>query len=100
MSMAVQGRGHHLIDADRGFASGGLSARLVGHLPSAFYHRLIDRIEQGFTHGSIDALLPDGSRRVLQGREPGPQARLTVHKWQALARLALAGSVGWFRGSP
>ena len=98
MAMAVQGRGQHLVAADRGFASGGVAARLAGRLPAAFYHRLIDRIAANFTHGSIDALLPDGTRRTVTGREPGPAAQLVVHQWQALARLALAGSVGWFRG--
>lgn len=62
------------------------------------FHRLLDRIDRGLEEGAIDALLPDGTRRLLGGRREGPVARITLHRWRALWRLATAGSIGWYEG--
>jgi cyclopropane-fatty-acyl-phospholipid synthase len=47
--------------------------------------------------GSIDARLPDGTRRVLGGRAPGFDAQVSLNDWRALLRLATGGSVGWYQ---
>ncbi|WP_425231146.1 class I SAM-dependent methyltransferase [Sphingomonas sp.] len=69
-------------------------AGLVGYP----FHRILDRIDAGLEQGGIDATLPDGTRRLLGGRAPGPLPIVAIHRWRALARLATAGSIGWFRG--
>ncbi|MEE9433531.1 MAG: cyclopropane-fatty-acyl-phospholipid synthase family protein [Sphingorhabdus sp.] len=60
------------------------------------FRRLLDRIDSGIAAGSIDGRLPDGSPRMLGGRQPGPVAIVHLKSWRALLRLARAGSVGWY----
>jgi cyclopropane-fatty-acyl-phospholipid synthase len=61
------------------------------------FHRALDRIDTGLESGAIEAMLPDGSFRVLGGRNPGPVAQVDLNKWAALVRLARSGSAGWYR---
>src|SRR3546814_17449901 len=87
-------RGRHLLTADRRFSTGGgLVSRIVGRGAA----RLLDRIDSGLEQGSIRLRLPDGSERTLGGRKPGPDATVALNRWRALVRLAVSGSVGWFR---
>src|SRR3546814_19655957 len=87
-------RGRHLLTADRRFSTGGgLVSRIVGRGAA----RLLDRIDSGLEQGSIRLRLPDGSERTLGGRKPGPAAPVAPNSWRALVRLAVSGSVGWFR---
>lgn len=87
-------RGRHLVTADRSFAvGGGLVARLLA--PGA--RRALDRIDRGLAAGAIDVTLPDCSRRLLGGRAAGPIAIVDLRSWRALVRLAVSGSVGWYR---
>jgi cyclopropane-fatty-acyl-phospholipid synthase len=87
-------RGRHLVGADRGFATGGgLAARLF----AGGFRRLLYRIDAALLEGGIDATLPDGSRRLLGGRAPGPLPAVRLHSWRALVRLAASGSVGWYK---
>lgn len=77
----------------------GAGARLRGALATALaplLHRLLDRIDAGLAEGAIDATLPDGARRRLGGRAPGPEAVVELSSWRALWRLATGGSVGWY----
>jgi cyclopropane-fatty-acyl-phospholipid synthase len=92
--MNHQPRGAHLVSADRGFATGGgVVARLMG----GSFRRVIDRVDAGLRVGAIDATLPDGSKRFLGGRAPGPVPVVHLHRWRALARLITSGSVGWYK---
>ncbi len=68
------------------------AARMVAPL----FHRLLDRIDAGLAEGAIDAHLPDGTRRMVGGRAPGPVPIVHLHHWRALVRLATGGSVGWY----
>lgn len=87
-------RGRHLIAADRGFATGGGTlARLFG----GSFNRILDRIDAGLAEGGIDATLPDGSRRLLGMRAPGPVPVVHLHSWRAIVRLVSSGSVGWYK---
>ncbi|MBZ9648588.1 cyclopropane-fatty-acyl-phospholipid synthase family protein [Sphingobium sp. 3R8] len=61
------------------------------------FHRLLDRIDQGLEEGGLEASLPDGTRRLLGGRAPGPQCEVDLRSWRALMRLAVGGSAGWYR---
>lgn len=90
-------RGKELLRADRAYRSGGLTARLIALAPAAMFHRMLDRIDSGLDHGTIEGHLPDGSVRLLGGRGKGPVAVVHIHHWASLVRLALSGSVGWYR---
>ncbi|WP_432770462.1 MAG: class I SAM-dependent methyltransferase [Sphingopyxis sp.] len=90
-------RGKSLLRADRAYRSGGLVARLLALAPASLFHRLLDRIDAGLAEGTIEGHLPDGSVRLLGGRGAGPVAVVHLANWAALARLALSGSVGWYR---
>lgn len=87
-------------EAGRQFARAG-RARAIGSgwLAAIFargFRHVLDRIDQGLVTGSIEVRVPDGSRRVLGGRAPGPAADVDLRSWTALARLARSGSVGWY----
>ncbi len=58
---------------------------------------LVDRIDAGVLHGTIDATLPDGTTRRLGGRGEGFHAEVTLRDWRGLLRLATGGSVGWYQ---
>jgi cyclopropane-fatty-acyl-phospholipid synthase len=90
-------RGLHLVQADRGFATGG---GLLSRLFAGGFARLLDRIDAGLAHGRIEATLPDGHVRTLGGRGEGPTAVVRLHDWRALVRLAASGSVGWYKAWP
>jgi len=94
MNAPTPNRGRHLVEADRGFATGdGPIARLIAPL----FARVLDRVDAGLECGAIDVTLPDGSMRRLGGRRDGPQVFVALANWRPLARLALSGSVGWYR---
>ena len=96
--MTEQPRGRHLVSADRGFATGGgLLARAAARVVGGGFNRLLDRIDAALTEGGIEATLPDGSRRMLGGRAPGPVPIVRLHSWRALVRLMSSGSVGWYK---
>lgn len=75
-------------------APGGHWARRVAPV----FHRILDRIDAGLEEGAIDAMLPDGTRRLLGGRREGPLAIVAVVRWRALRRLVTGGSIGWYEG--
>jgi cyclopropane-fatty-acyl-phospholipid synthase len=92
--MNQQPRGRHLVAADRRFATGG---GLLAQLLSGSFSRILGRIDRGLEQGAIEAMLPDGSKRILGGRRPGPRPVVHLHSWRALARLVSSGSVGWYK---
>ncbi len=61
-------RGRELLRADRAYRTGGGMARLIGLAPASLFHRMLDRIDAGLAHGTIESHLPDGSVRLLGGR--------------------------------
>ncbi|HEX7743467.1 MAG TPA: cyclopropane-fatty-acyl-phospholipid synthase family protein [Sphingobium sp.] len=71
----------------------GWMSRLIG--PQ--FHRLLDRIDSRLERGTLEAMLPDGSLRVLGGRAPGPECEVRLVRWRALLRLMAGGSSGWYR---
>jgi cyclopropane-fatty-acyl-phospholipid synthase len=90
----MSARGAHLVHGDRGFTTGGgLFARIIA--PSV--RGVLDRIDRHLEHGGIDATVPDGTRRRLGFRNSGPAARIEINSWMALVRLAVSGSVGWYK---
>ncbi|GAA4039319.1 SAM-dependent methyltransferase [Parerythrobacter jejuensis] len=71
----------------------GLLARLL----APGFSKVLDRIDAGLERGSILGHLPDGSTRLLGGRQPGFEAEVRVTSWHALLRLATHGSIGWYQ---
>ena len=94
MTRNMRSRGEHLLAAGRRFSTGGgLFSRLAG----LGARRILDRIDAGLEKGAIDVTFPDGACRRLGGHGDGPQAVVRLNSWRALVRLAVSGSVGWFR---
>lgn len=87
-------RGHHLVHADRRFATG---AGLVGRLAGPSFARIVDQLDQRLLIGGIEATLPNGSRRRVGFHADGPVAVVDIKSWLALVRLATSGSVGWYK---
>ncbi|MXO58688.1 methyltransferase domain-containing protein [Altererythrobacter salegens] len=87
-------RGGALLQGGRrfGIAPGFVARRLAGGFQS-----LLDRIDEGLVEGSILMRLPDGSVRMLGGREPGFAGEVTIHDWRALIRFAVGGSAGFYQ---
>lgn len=73
------------------------ASRFAG-LTAPVFHRILDRVDAGLVEGAIEATLPDGTYRLLGGRQDGPVAIVAVHRWRALWRLVSAGSIGWYEG--
>jgi cyclopropane-fatty-acyl-phospholipid synthase len=61
------------------------------------FHGVVDRIDAGIIFGRVEAMLPDGSFRIVGGEKPGPVAKIVLHRWRALIRLVRSGSVGWYQ---
>lgn len=76
----------------------GIGPQWLAHAFSGGINRILDRIDGGLVHGSIETTLPDGSVRLLGARGEGLRADLTIHNWRALLRLATSGSVGAYQG--
>ena len=87
-------RGHHLVHADRGFATGD---GLLGRFAVPLFRRLLDQIDARLAIGGIEGTLPDGSPRNLGFHAPGPVAVVRMHDWRFLMRVASAGSVGLYK---
>jgi cyclopropane-fatty-acyl-phospholipid synthase len=87
-------RGSHLVRADRGFATG---AGVFGRITAPAFARVLDRLDERLEMGGIEATLPDGSRRRIGFRGDGPVARVRLHNWMPLVRVATSGSVGWYK---
>jgi cyclopropane-fatty-acyl-phospholipid synthase len=65
--------------------------RISSSIVEALLRRLLSRLDCG--HVVIDT--PDGARLTFSGAGPGPEARLTVHTWRCLRRLAFGWDIGF-----
>jgi cyclopropane-fatty-acyl-phospholipid synthase len=81
-------RGYHILGQRQGWAA---------RIASRFFHRILDRIDAGIEAGVLEAVLPDGTFRVLGGRGEGPRVHVNLNDWRALIRLGQSGSVGWYQ---
>ncbi|MGL5840021.1 MAG: class I SAM-dependent methyltransferase [Sphingorhabdus sp.] len=99
MNAPEMNRGRHLTRKTALPGSGGgLFHVFRTRLRNSFYHRIIDRIDQGLEAGTIEGVLPDGSIRILGARGAGPVAEVRLNNWRALSRLVRGGSIGWYEG--
>ena len=75
----------------------GVGPRWLGLLLSGPIHRLLDLVDARLERGALEAVLPDGTARLLGGRAPGFSAEIDLYEWRAFLRLITAGSVGWYQ---
>jgi cyclopropane-fatty-acyl-phospholipid synthase len=87
-------RGEHLVHADRTFATGG--GTLTRRFSPAF-SKVLDAIARRLERGGLEATLPSGGQRRIGFAAAGPYAVVRLHSWMSLVRLALSGSVGWYK---
>ena len=88
-------RGAELVAGGRRLGTG---PQWLARAWSGGIHRVLDRIDSGLERGAIEAVFPDGTRRLLGGRNPGFVATVRLNSAMALLRLATGGSVGWYPG--
>ena len=62
------------------------------------FDRILDRIDAGLQRGSLELEMPDGRMRLMGGRAPGFDARVTLVSLRAVLRLVTSGSVGCYQG--
>lgn len=93
MNARTRPRGEHLLSGGRNMSA---ASRWLSRLAAGSVARVVDRIDAGLAHGSILGTLPDGSLKLVGGRGEGPDARINLKSWNALIRLATAGSIGWY----
>lgn len=99
MTAPEHDRGRHLVrQINLPGSKGGLFASMQVKLSARFVNAILARIDAGLQDGAIEGHLPDGTKRLLGNRRPGPQAIVHVHSWRALSRLVRGGSIGWYEG--
>ena len=69
----------------------------VSRLLAPGFGAIVDAVDAGLERGSMLADLPDGTTRLLGGRAPGFDVRITLKDWRALLRLFTSGSIGWYQ---
>src|SRR3546814_8019348 len=52
---------------------------VLSRLFAKAFHKVLDRIDTGLEHGALEAWLPDGTTRILGGRQPGPVCEVNLH---------------------
>jgi cyclopropane-fatty-acyl-phospholipid synthase len=90
----MSSRGTHLVHGDRGFTTGG---GLIARLLAPAIGGVLDRIDRRLDRGGIDVTLPNGTRRRLGFRGAGATGVVELKSWMSLVRLAVSGSVGWYK---
>lgn len=74
------------------------SSWLIRGLKEAGPKRIANIFESNLTRGRLEITFPSGGTRVFAGREDGPLACVTVHRWRAIWKFALGGTLGMARG--
>lgn len=67
-------------------------------LEEAGSKRIAGIFENNITRGRVEMTFPGGSTGVFEGPEDGPVARVFLHRWRAIWRFALGGTLGMARG--
>lgn len=61
--------------------------------PEKFTNVFKNRIREG----SLEITFPNGEVRLIKGQKGGPDGKIHLHRWRAMQRLVLGGSVGFAR---
>jgi cyclopropane-fatty-acyl-phospholipid synthase len=94
MNAQAPTRGAELVTGGRTI---GVGPQWLARLWSGGINAIIDRIDAGLERGAIEATLPDGSTRIVGGRQDGFACDVRLNSPRALLRLATGGSVGWYQ---
>jgi cyclopropane-fatty-acyl-phospholipid synthase len=104
MNVPDTNKGRYLPAIGQGQAGGGglfsliVDSAAFAKLAKRYCNALLDQMDAGLLEGVIEGSLPDGSRRILGGRMPGPNAEMNIRDWRALIRIGWAGSTGLYEG--
>ena len=60
-----------------------------------YYHRFVRGFQRWFGAGTLHYVLPSGHRGTIRGAESGPEGTIVLHRWRAVRRLLLRGSLGF-----
>lgn len=94
MNAQAPTRGAELVAGGRAI---GVGPQWLARLWAGGINAILDRIDVGLQRGVIETTLPDGSTRILGGREDGFACKVRINSPRALLRLATGGSVGWYQ---
>jgi cyclopropane-fatty-acyl-phospholipid synthase len=61
----------------------------------AVFRAAVQLIARNWAIGSVAFTLPSGKELYIAGREPGPDARLTIHDFRFIRRALAAGDIGF-----
>jgi len=75
----------------------GTGPDFLARLFSGGFHKMLDSFDRSLEKGSLLVRLPDGTVRMLGGRNAGFAAEIALHDWRALLRLATGGSAGFYQ---
>ncbi len=94
MNAQAPTRGAELVAGGRKI---GVGPGWLARLWSGGINAIVDRVDAGLERGAIQATLPDGTTRLLGGRQDGFTCDVRLNSPRALLRLATGGSVGWYQ---
>jgi cyclopropane-fatty-acyl-phospholipid synthase len=60
----------------------------------AVERRVLDVVGARVRAGRAEITLPEGSRRVFEGGDPGPSASVSLHRWRPLRLVTTTGAIG------
>ena len=66
-------------------------ARLIAYAPD----RIVEALDARLLKGQLLVTFPEGGRRLIGGKQPGPSASVSLRNWRALRRLVLGGHAAW-----
>ena len=84
-------------DLARPSASELLALPDIRRAPAAF-RAALRLFTRNWLWGSMTFVLPSGREIPIQGREPGPEARVLIHDFRFMRRVMAAGDIGFAEG--
>ena len=78
-----------------GETPGRRSDRRAGHLPAGLRELLVRRWLKRLAHGQLTVNFPSGFSATYGGREPGPQATVTIRDIGLTGRIVASGDLGF-----
>ncbi len=76
--------------------SDGFFMRIANLFLCRIGERFLGKMDAGLEVGTVEGHLPDGSVRMLGGRQSGPYVSVDLNNWYALVRIGRDGSIGLF----
>lgn len=79
-----------------GNQAGGFFMQLAMPMLRIIGSRFLNKMDAGLEYGTVEGHLPDGSIRMMGGRNDGPYVKVTLSDYSALVRIGRYGSIGLF----